>query len=113
MQEKTYKVSESSQDLPQKVKLALSPPPTEDTPLLNAEHSISEDLLHQAKNLAQKTGQAPEFVLSDLIRRNTAWMVLQNFLITDLLVKGSLLTFNFWLFQHKNPHLQELNIEES
>ena len=79
-----------------------SPPLSKDPDLEIPPHSISDALINQANELAKKTGEARDIVLSNLIKQNAAWLALQNFLITDLLVKGSLLTFNYWLCRQKN-----------
>lgn len=77
-------------------------PMPEEQKFKHTNHSLSNALAEKAKELAVRTGEARDIVLSNLIKQNTAWLVLQNFLITDLLVKGSLLTFNFWMLNPKN-----------
>lgn len=62
------------------------------------EDKLSEDsLMDFIKKLAEKEGISEERLLANLMKKNSASNSYQSFLLTDMMVKGSFLMFNFWL----------------
>lgn len=59
---------------------------------------LSEDsIMDYINKLAEKEGISPDRVLANLMKRNSASSSYQSFLLTDMMVKGSFLMFNFFL----------------
>ncbi len=67
------------------------------SPQMEAKNISQEELMKHLEEIAQKEGVSTQKVMEDLTKRNTATKTYHNFLLTDLMVKGSFLIFNFWI----------------
>lgn len=56
-----------------------------------------QNILAEIEALSEQTGLSKDRILANLMKRNLAQTSLQNFLLTDLMIKGSFLLFNFWV----------------
>ncbi len=71
----------------------------------DASSRLSEEkLLDFIKQIAEDRKTSPERVLADLLKKNSAEHTFHNFLLTDLMVKGSFLMFNFWLMMQESQN---------
>jgi hypothetical protein len=56
-----------------------------------------QNIMAEIEALSQQSGLSKDRILSSLMQKNLAQNSLQNFILTDLMIKGSFLLFNFWV----------------